>query len=103
MKHNTTMTTKNEVIDYLESKDENDSVELAFIGEAWINGNAKKVDNGKCTFSVPVSHMKANEEWAIESTCTSYHVSDILHTHDNAPEWVQNWYGPFTIKLENLE
>lgn len=75
---------------------------LEFIGEAWIDDRAHEVDDGRFTYEVPLAHLRTSDgEWAIESTASSYHVSDLLKDHENAPETVQNWPGPFTIKLRD--
>lgn len=84
---------------------------LLFIGEAWINDYAREVDDGRTTFTVPLADLyipltnhidtvgDATDTWAIHSTIHNHHVSDVFKSHDNAPEWVQTWTGPFTIKL----
>lgn len=93
------------VVDYLESLEEDeavDEVRLEFIGQAWVDEYARAVDDGHTEFTIPLEDLKTRDnEWAIHSTATSYHVEDSLHRHENAPEWVQDWDGPFELKLAN--
>lgn len=106
-----------ELIDQL--PDNKAAIELAdatllFIGEAWINGHAREVDNSRAEFTVPLADLhrdhtahigspgKQTEDhpWFIHSTPMNHYVSDAFRTHENAPEWVQEWQGPFEVKLK---
>ena len=86
--------------------------ELWFIGEAWINDIAHRVDDAEWRYTVPLRdlHIPSTEfimspgdddsEWAIHETAGGNHyVADCFSRHDNAPKEVREWRGPFTIKL----
>lgn len=62
-----------------------------FHPQAWINDYAVDVDaEGETEFDVGdvPAGMRDND-----------YPSDELHAHENAPEWVKEWAGPFWIEI----
>lgn len=79
---------------------DNPQITVEFIGEAWVGDYAREVDDGRTQYTVPLDALRTDDgEWAVHSTGTTYLVPDYLRKHENAPEWVQEWSGPHTIKL----
>lgn len=57
-------------------------------------------DHESVSFTVPDSH--ATDDTGELPADDSYD-SDLLHEHENAPEWVQDWSGPFYVTAEFVE
>lgn len=76
-------------------------VVLEFTGEAWINEQARDIDGKETTFTIPLTDLHQNGEWALDETPCRHFVSDSLHTHENAPKWVQEWDGPFELQVKH--
>lgn len=76
---------------------------LEFTGEAWINGVAMDVDNKEETFTVPLTDLRLNGSWALDGSTSRHHVADQLHRHENAPDWIQEWNGPFELQVKSIE
>lgn len=94
---------KDEVVEALPSEVaaiEDGEVVLEFTGQAWINERARDVDGKETTYTVPLSALRRRGEWALDETPFRHFVSDSLHTHENAPEWVQEWSGPFELQVK---
>lgn len=97
--------TKDEVIDELPDEDEaieSGEAVLEFTGQAWIEGRARDVDNKETTFTVPLSDLQVRGNWALDDTSFRHFVDDQLLQHENAPEWVQTWSGPFEIQVKTF-
>jgi hypothetical protein len=60
-----------------------------FLPEAWVRDNAIAVD------------PEGDTEWTIDADEINFHdlYFEDLQTSRNAPQWVKDWSGPFTIKL----
>ena len=54
-------------------------------------------DRDPTTFHVPVED--ATDENG-EPLADATRESDILHEHENAPEWVRDWTGPFYVTVD---
>jgi len=68
-------------------------MKVRFHPQAWVNDYAMSVDpEGETEFEVP------NELVSDDMEDDDY-PSDELHLHDNAPQWVKNWSGPFWIEI----
>lgn len=94
---------KDEVLEELpdeEAEIESGEAVLEFTGEAWVGGRARDVDGKETTYTVPLSDLRQNGNWALDETPSRHFVSDSLHTHENAPEWVQEWNGPFELQIK---
>lgn len=64
--------------------------------EAWLNDSTVEVDDSPVEFTVPVADATyPNGEW-IPDKCRD---SDLLREHENAPNRVQRWQGPFWIEI----
>jgi len=64
--------------------------EVIFIPQAWIGDNAIEVDpEGPNTWLVESSKL--------QNIDPDQHESDNLRYHNNAPDWVREWSGPFYI------
>lgn len=64
---------------------------VRFHPQAWINDYAVAVDpEGETVFEVGDLPADMKDD--------SYE-SDELHTHENAPQWVKDWHGPFYIEI----
>jgi hypothetical protein len=101
--------TYEEVRDVLPAPDNDDVIPqaratLAFRGEAWVRGRARAVDDAGTTFTVPLGDLRnESNEWAIHGGAGLHYVADGLHQHSNAPEWVQQWDGPFTVSVDSID
>jgi hypothetical protein len=76
---------------------------VTFYPQAWQNDYAVPVDpEGKTEFEVPLED--AIDEDGDILPDDSYE-SDAFKDHENAPEWIKEWNGPFyiTIEAENSE
>ena len=77
-----------------EGDDDVEMVTLRFIPQWWTGQNNEQIMNlkpdGPDTFQVPKS------EWG-NAEDRSY-AADRFKSHDNAPEWVRAWSGPFEIE-----
>lgn len=80
---------------------------LEFVGQAWINGHARDVDDGTYTFEVPLEclyNFEDSKYTAIHHRHGEEHyVDDGLTSHEAAPETVQNWPGPFLLTVKTVE
>jgi hypothetical protein len=75
------------------------TVLIRFIAQAWINDYAVTADpQGPTTFRAPVADAQDGAGRWLESHSDQ---SDVLHTNRNAPQWVQDWTGPFEIEIEH--
>ncbi len=72
---------------------------VRFDPEAWVNDYPISVDpEGPTTFEVPLADAQnAAGEWLDSDEC------EALRDHANAPDWIRNWPGPFTIEIEHDE
>ena len=62
-----------------------------FHPQAWLNDYAVEVDpEGDTTFDVGTVPESVEDD--------SYE-SDRLRDHDNAPQWIKDWHGPFWIEV----
>lgn len=61
---------------------------LRFVAQVWVNDNTMSVDPmGKTDWLVPIE--------AIDFDFDNEHEKrDELRLHENAPDWVKDWYGP---------
>jgi hypothetical protein len=75
------------------------TVTVRFLPRAWIENHAVEADpEGSTTFAVPATDAKdAEDNWLPNHDAAS----DGLRQHDNAPEWIRNWNGPFDIEIEH--
>lgn len=89
-----------------------------FSPQAWINDYAVSVDpEGETTWDATEyvkeqlreGVFRGNEvsqqfakEW-LEETLEHGDYDDILRTDPNAPQWIQDWHGPFDTYLEQVE
>lgn len=67
--------------------------QVRFIPEAWVHDCAVELDPpGPTTFDVPADEIRGDgpADW------------DYLKDHPNAPDWVRNWAGPYTCRVENV-
>ncbi len=63
-------------------------VTVTFNPRAWVNDYATDVDpEGPTTFQV--------EAHELEDILPNSAASDALKNHDNAPQWIRDWSGPF--------
>jgi DNA-binding HxlR family transcriptional regulator len=76
-----------------------ETVTVRFIAQAWVKNNAIAVDAaGPTTFEVPAAAAQdAGGNWLPDHD----HSSDVLREHDNAPEWIRNWSGPYDLEIEH--
>jgi hypothetical protein len=66
---------------------------IRFVAQAWINNYAVECDpEGPTTFLVPDSDVTAKMH-------DDAGARDDLRAHDNAPEWVREWSGPFECEI----
>lgn len=103
---NLVLASKDEVVEALpddEAAIESEDAVLEFTGEAWIDGRARAVDDKEETFTVPLTDLQVDGEWALEETPSRHFVSDQLHRHENAPDWIQEWDGPFELQVKSIE
>lgn len=75
-----------------------------FDPQAWIRDNAVSVDaegpqTWDCTEFVTEQGMIGDIEDGIEDDGEFLDRDDILHRDPDAPEWVREWRGPFTITV----
>jgi len=74
--------------------------ELEFTPQKWIRGRAEPVETeGDRSWLVPLEDA-VNDEGVLISP-TDFEADD-LKDHDRAPFWVQNWSGPFSIKIIDI-
>lgn len=84
---------------------------LLFIAEAWIDGEAKEVDDGRHEFTVPLSQLHTadpgqsphDDQWAIRGTAHNHLVEDELKNHERNRAKFTEWSGPFSIKLKSVD
>lgn len=82
-----------------------------FDPQVWIRDYAVSVDakgftEWECTEfmndrSFPIAHSEIDE--AIEKNDYFLDRDDVFKGDPNAPEWIRNWDGPFTINVSWLE
>jgi len=82
-------------------------VELEFIGQAWIDGYAREVDNSRTTFNIPLSALydENTDSWPglHDHSSWGYHLDEGgLMLHANAPELVRDWDGPCIMTVQNV-
>lgn len=66
-------------------------MKVRFHPQAWVNDYAIEVDpQGETDFEVGDVPDDVEDDT---------HASDALRTHDNAPEWVRDWTGPFWVEV----
>lgn len=66
-------------------------MQVRFHPQAWINDYACEVDaQGPTVFEVGD---------VPESVKDDSYESDEYHRHENAPQWVKDWCGPFYIEI----
>lgn len=77
-----------------------------FEPQSWIDDNAVEVDpegetSWDCTASVASNpeYFKGIDKF-IEYNGSFLDNDDLLHSDPEAPEWVREWTGPFTITVE---
>jgi hypothetical protein len=75
------------------------TVTVHFVPQAWVRHHAIEVDpEGATTFEVPMTDAKDGVgNWLPDRD----DASDLLRQHENAPEWIRNWSGPFDIEIEH--
>jgi hypothetical protein len=82
-----------------------DGYKAHFEPQAWINDNAVSVDPegeewwNATAFINADPALKAKVDKGIASDEAFLDLDDVLMGDDNAPEWVKNWQGPFTITV----
>lgn len=70
-----------------------------FVPQAWIRDYAVSVDpEGPTEWDATEFVLAQDEAWLARTLREGDH-DDILRTDDNAPEWVQQWSGPFDTYL----
>lgn len=79
-----------------------------FTPQAWINDYATDVDPEGQTKWDATAHLLENVNEgdvieAIQSEGCWLDEDDVLKGDENAPEWVKEWSGPFTITVEREE
>lgn len=81
--------------------------EAEFQPEAWVNDYAITVDaEGPKTWDATqfVEEMRIeNPRWFLDTLLRGCDYDDILRTDPNAPEWVQEWQGPFETYLREVD
>jgi hypothetical protein len=78
-----------------------ETVSLSFVAQEWDEGYLIDVDpHGPLTWTVHKSEFLALFPDA-ESFASKHQDRDSLRLHDNAPEWVREWTGPFEVELED--
>lgn len=103
---NLVLASEDEVVETLpddEAAIESGEAVLEFTGEAWVDERAQAVDGKEETFTVPLTALRAGGEWALDETPSRHFVSDQLHRHENAPNWIQEWDGPFELQVKSIE
>lgn len=78
-------------------------VTLSFRPQAWVRDNAIGVDiDHDPTWQIPLTEFLAEfpmrEHWEEHADAR-----DVLREDSRAPEWVQNWSGPFEVDLAPAE
>lgn len=77
-------------------------VVFRFNPQAWQNNYAIPVDaKGETEFSVPLSDLPLNSDGELPADNTME--SDDLRNHVLAPQWMQDWDGPFFIGVRNRD
>lgn len=64
---------------------------VRFHPQAWINDRAIEVD--------PQGETEWEVEVVVDDVEDDTYESDELRLHENAPEWVKDWTGPFFIEV----
>lgn len=76
-----------------------------FTAEAWLNDHAISVDpEGDTVWDATVAVKESSEYFSREAARNGDWIdvqdnSDVLKDDPNAPEWVREWSGPFTIRV----
>jgi hypothetical protein len=77
-----------------------------FDPQAWVNDYAMSVDPqgpqewDVTDFVLRRKQLKQKIEEAVESLGWWLDDHDIFQDHPDAPQWVRDWQGPFTITVE---
>jgi hypothetical protein len=95
-----TLDEENATADTDDRSGDDQAVLVRFTAQAWIDDYAVTVDpQGPTTFRVPIADAQGADGRWLESHSDQ---SDVLRTHRSAPQWVQDWTGPFEIELEHV-
>lgn len=78
--------------------------EVRFYPQHWvyIAGDAQACESAEkdpVTFTVPVEAVLADDGEIVPDDSSQ---SDGLRRHENSPEWVQSWTGPFYVTIEGF-
>lgn len=75
-------------------------VEVTFYPQEWIRDTAAPAEDHE-----PVSFTIPEEEAVVDGVLPADDSaeSDILHEHEDAPDWVQEWDGPFYVTTKFVE
>ena len=77
-------------------------VEMSFTPQVWINDYAHTADaQGETDWTAPLDQVLALCDGVLPAD-DSYE-SDDLRNLPQAPDWVQDWYGPFVVSIDNRE
>lgn len=72
-------------------------VEVSIHLQAWIDEMAREVDDSPVRFTIPREDAMVEGELVPDK----HRLSDKLKQHENAPERVQKWKGPFYVEVDN--
>ena len=71
-----------------------------FIPQIWVNDYAIKADPlGETKFDVTAAILEMDKYTALDLVDDTYETDELRYS-TNAPEWVQEWSGPFYIRVE---
>jgi hypothetical protein len=70
-----------------------------FTPQAWVGDHAMSVDpEGDTVSDVTAEIVAMGRQKASELEDNQYNSDDLRHTH-NAPKWIQDWSGPFSVEV----
>ena len=85
--------------EYSEISEEYDTVRIVFTPQEWVTfyGDERAVETGdRVRFRVPVCDITDSNDELFQEP--SYELDSLKH-HENAPEVVKEWEGPFEISI----
>jgi hypothetical protein len=85
------------------NSDDHTKVVVEFVPQEWIESNGEKVatvvSREPPRFTVPIE-AATDDDGDLLQTDTKR--SDQLRNHDHAPDWVNEWAGPFYVKIDEV-
>jgi hypothetical protein len=70
-----------------------------FTPQAWVGDHAMSVDpEGDTVWDITAEIVAMGRQKVLELEDNQYNSDDLRHSH-NAPKWVQDWSGPFSVEV----